>query len=110
MHLKHAGSYMKNINAYQIPVLQKAILVLHAIAEQSCEPTSAAIAKALGIAPATSYRIVRTFAKARWLNLENNGRVNWHWGCCRSPKVFAAMKCWENAFWMHSGKSLRSPA
>lgn len=59
---------------YQIPVLQKAIRVLHAIADGSCEPTTNSLARALSIAPATSYRIIRTYAQARWLNIRDDGR------------------------------------
>ena len=65
---------MSKPNAYQIPVLQKAIRVLHAIADRSCEPTSAALARALRIAPATGYRIIQTLAQARWVNLREDGR------------------------------------
>ena len=65
---------MSKTNAYQIPVLQKAIRVLHAIADRSCEPTGAALARTLKIAPATGYRIIQTFAQARWINLRDGGR------------------------------------
>ncbi|MBC8126027.1 MAG: hypothetical protein H8M99_02615 [Gloeobacteraceae cyanobacterium ES-bin-144] len=61
-------------SAYQIPVLRKAIRVLHAIADRSCEPTTNSLARALSIAPATSYRIIQTFATAKWLDLREDGR------------------------------------
>lgn len=65
---------MSKSTTYQIPVLQKAIRVLHAIAGNACEPTSACLARELRLAPATAYRIVQTFVQARWLNLREDGR------------------------------------
>jgi DNA-binding IclR family transcriptional regulator len=59
---------------YQIPVLNKAIRVLHAVADRSCEPATNALARALQIAPATAYRIIQTFAQARWITLRDDGR------------------------------------
>lgn len=60
--------------AHQIPVLQKAIQVLNALANGQAEPTAATLARALGIAPATCYRIVQTFAHAGWLHVGEDGR------------------------------------
>jgi DNA-binding IclR family transcriptional regulator len=65
---------MSKTTAYQIPVLQKAIRVLHAVADSTGEPTSAGLARTLRIAPATAYRIVQTFAQARWVNVREDGR------------------------------------
>ncbi|MBI5395993.1 MAG: IclR family transcriptional regulator [Verrucomicrobia bacterium] len=60
--------------AHQIPVLQKAIQVLNALAAGQAEPTTTTLARALGIAPATCYRIVQTFAHAGWLHVGEDGR------------------------------------
>jgi DNA-binding IclR family transcriptional regulator len=60
--------------AYQIPVLQKAIQVLNALADGQCEPTTASLARALKIAPATCYRIIQTFARAGWIRVRADGR------------------------------------
>lgn len=60
--------------AYQIPVLRKAIQVLNALADGQCEPTTASLARALKIAPATCYRIVQTFAHAGWIQVRSDGR------------------------------------
>jgi DNA-binding IclR family transcriptional regulator len=60
--------------AHQIPVLQKAIRVLNALADGQAEPTTTTLARALGIAPATCYRIVQTFAHAGWLHVGEDGR------------------------------------
>lgn len=60
--------------AHQIPVLQKAIQVLNALANGQAEPTSATLARGLAIAPATCYRIVQTFAHAGWLHVGKDGR------------------------------------
>jgi len=65
---------MSSNTAYQIPVLGKAISILHAVAASPGEITSAGLARSLGIAPATSYRIIQTFVKARWLRLAADGR------------------------------------
>jgi len=65
---------MSPTSIYQIPVLQKAIRVLHAVAARSGESTSAGLARDLGIAPATSYRIVQTFVQTNWLKLRADGR------------------------------------
>jgi len=60
--------------AHQIPVLQKAIQVLGAIAGGECEPAVRALSVGLKIAPATCYRIVQTFARAGWLRVDRDGR------------------------------------
>jgi DNA-binding IclR family transcriptional regulator len=60
--------------AHQIPVLQKAIQVLNALANGQAGPTTTTLARALGIAPATCYRIVQTFAHAGWLHVGEDGR------------------------------------
>lgn len=60
--------------AHQIPVLHKAIQVLNALAGGQCEPTTAALARSLKIAPATGYRIIQTFANAGWVQVRDNGR------------------------------------
>lgn len=59
---------------HQIPALRKAIHVMNALAEGQCEPTTASLSRALGIAPATCYRIIQTFADAGWLRLNQDGR------------------------------------
>jgi DNA-binding IclR family transcriptional regulator len=59
---------------HQIPVLRKAIQVMNALADGRCEPATAALSRALGIAPATCYRIIQTFADAGWLRLDPGGR------------------------------------
>lgn len=59
---------------HQIPVLQKALRVISAIAAGECEPTHRALSAALKIAPATCYRILQTFAHAGWVRaLEGGG-------------------------------------
>lgn len=63
---------MKSV--HQIPVLWKAIQVLDALADGRAEPTTASLARALGIAPATCYRILQTFAKAGWVQTQETGR------------------------------------
>ncbi len=65
---------MSKTAAHQIPVLQKAIRVLLAVADRSCEPTVPALARTLRIAPATTYRIVQTLAQAHWIYLRDDGR------------------------------------
>lgn len=60
--------------AHQIPVLQKAIRVLAAVADGECEPMTRPLARALKIAPATCYRIIQTFAHAGWMRVQENGR------------------------------------
>jgi len=60
--------------AHQIPVLQKAIRVLAAVAEDHGELTPRALTRTLGIAPATGYRIIQTLAQAGWLQLRADGR------------------------------------
>ncbi len=60
--------------AHQIPVLQKAIAVLRAVADRECEPTKRELARTLKIAPATCYRILQTYAHAGWLQVDDNGR------------------------------------
>ncbi len=59
---------------HQIPALRKAIQVMNALAEGQCEPTTASLSRTLGIAPATCYRIIQTFAGAGWVTLNSNGR------------------------------------
>jgi DNA-binding IclR family transcriptional regulator len=59
---------------HQIPVLQKAIQVMIALAGGQCEPTTGALARALGIAPATCYRIIQTFIHAGWVRARGNGQ------------------------------------
>ena len=61
-------------SAHQIPVLRKAIQVVEAIADERCEPTAAALARTLAIAPATAYRIIRTLAQAGWIQQGADGR------------------------------------
>ena len=61
-------------SAHQIPVLRKAIQVINALADGQCEPTTASLARALGIAPATAYRILQTFVHAGWLRVNDDGR------------------------------------
>jgi DNA-binding IclR family transcriptional regulator len=60
--------------AHQIPVLQKALRVLAAVADGECEPTTRALAGALKVAPATCYRIIQTFAQAGWVRVQEDGR------------------------------------
>jgi DNA-binding IclR family transcriptional regulator len=59
---------------HQIPVLQKAVQVIEAIAGERCEPTAAVLARTLAIAPATCYRILQTLAHAGWIQLSTDGR------------------------------------
>lgn len=61
-------------SAHQIPVLQKALRVITAIAEGACEPTMRSLSDSLKVAPATCYRIIQTFAHAGWVRVRGDGR------------------------------------
>lgn len=63
---------MKTTN--QIPVLRKAVQVVEALAEGRGEPTAAALARTLGLAPATAYRILQTLVHAGWVQQGADGR------------------------------------
>lgn len=52
--------------SHQIPILVKAIQVLEAVAQQPEDSTAAALARRLGIAGASCYRILQTFAAQGW--------------------------------------------
>ncbi len=63
---------MKAVN--QIPVLQKAIEVLSAVGDCPRENTTTALARSLKIAPATCYRIIRTFERNGWIRVLDGGK------------------------------------
>jgi DNA-binding IclR family transcriptional regulator len=58
----------------QIPVLRKAVGVVEALAEGRGEPTAAALARTLALAPATAYRILQTLVHAGWVQQDADGR------------------------------------
>ena len=58
----------------QIPVLRKAVQVVEALATEHGEPTAAALARSLAIAPATAYRILQTLVHAGWVLQDAEGR------------------------------------
>src|SRR5687767_7703955 len=63
-----------------IPVLGKAIHVFEAIARGSSEATAKGLAASLNIAPATCYRILRSFVAAGWIRPRNGGTFELYFG------------------------------
>lgn len=56
-----------------VPVLHKAIRLLTAIATDNTAPGASRLARRLGIAPATCYRIVYTYQQAGWIRRQSGG-------------------------------------
>ena len=60
-------------NSGNIPVLAKAIRVLTALATEAEPATPSELARRLGLAQATCYRIVRTYEQAGWVRRHERG-------------------------------------
>ena len=58
----------------QIPILHKAVDVIHFIAQSDREPTPREAASALGIAPTSCHRIFQTFLRRNWVQPVADGR------------------------------------
>lgn len=63
-----------------IPVLGKAIRVFEAIARGSGEVTAKGLAASLGIAPATCYRILKSFVASGWIRSRTGGTFELSFG------------------------------
>lgn len=58
---------------HTVPVLRKALAVLHAVASADGPSTTKAIAATLGLSPSTTYRILRTYLAENWLRATGEG-------------------------------------
>lgn len=58
---------------HTIPVLRKALAVLHAVASSDGPTSTKAIASTLGYSPSTTYRILRTYLAENWLRPAEQG-------------------------------------
>ncbi len=58
---------------HRIPVLEKAIGVIEAIASGTAGQGSAALARATGASQSTVYRILKTLERADWIRLRDDG-------------------------------------
>lgn len=58
---------------HTVPVLRKALAVLHAVASAEGPSTTKAIAASLGLSPSTTYRILRTYLAENWLRSTQEG-------------------------------------
>ncbi len=58
---------------HTIPVLRKALAVLHAVASPDGPTSTKAIASTLGFSPSTTYRILRTYLAENWLRPAEQG-------------------------------------
>ncbi len=63
-----------------VPVLGKAIEVLHAIAEDEGATTQARLARRLSLAPSTCHRILKTFTAHDWLRQTPDNGYALSWG------------------------------
>lgn len=61
-------------SAYTIPVLEKALRLLQALAGKNGETTSAELVRELRISPSTCYRILQTLVAHNWLRQAGSGR------------------------------------
>ncbi len=61
-------------SAYTIPVLDKALRLIQALAGKNGESTSAELVRELRIAPSTCYRILQTLVAHNWLRQPGPGR------------------------------------
>ena len=59
--------------AYTIPVLDKALRVIQALAEKNGDTTSAELVRKLRISPSTCYRILQTLLAHNWLRQAGSG-------------------------------------
>ena len=62
------------MSAHTIPVLEKSIAVLRAIAEARNETTTKGLALELGVSTSTVYRILQTMLVHNWIRSTSNGR------------------------------------
>ncbi|AHF90745.1 transcriptional regulator [Opitutaceae bacterium TAV5] len=76
-----------------IPVLQKALDVIHAIAANEGGGLGAKqLSMELGIAPATTYRILRTLVKNNWLRESRRGEFRLAFGLAQVTRSYARLE------------------